>query len=529
MRTSDSKAMVQLSASGTDPLDVLDRIGDQIVQGLPRPSADVLEGRSELPVASLVTENLTALRQHTEAKKAFLLDPGDVAGALELHRRAMASDPRCALCVFEVADKLYGLGRQDSSQLLLERASRLASTLPRRDQIDIRAIMYVVRSDYDAYYQLMELSRKLYPYDYGAYGALLTRYKNTYGLDSAMALMQEAVRNGHAERGLLNLYNLELEAKRYERAEATLDRFFREFPERSDDRLRYVTLYELQNKPERAAQALQELITLDPFNMSFQFAQADMELRSGKMANGPSTYERLLRDAENRQDSVRAYTSLASVLTALGDVDESERYLAELEEFLRDILPPNRIVSQTFRAREYNYLYTGDQGKLDSLIGVIGRYGQDMDRMYGCAARADAVQLLAAGELAGTSLRDCRETLLRAQYPEAVVDVLDAYLAGDFAAAADLLDGGDDDAEASAVLTEVFQARVYRLAGRAERAETVLREHLDVYKDEPNTLVELYLTTGDEAFLTTALDVWSGADGDFIPARDARDLLAQRK
>ena len=528
LQTRDGKAIVELAAAGPDPLAVIDVVSEQIVAGLPRPAAP-LAGASDLPVASLWTESLEALRYYAEAERAFVLDPGDVEGALRSYRRAAQADPRCAVCAASVANMLYGLGRQDSAMQVLERAARLASDLPRRDQIEIRGMLYAARGSYDEYFQLMELSRKLYPYDYGAYQALLPRYTTTYGLDSAKALMREAVRNGHEERGLLNLYNLHLQDKDYEQARATLDRFFEAFPERTDDRIRYVTLYELQNMPERAAQELQELITLDPFNLSYRFTLADMEVRSGQRASAVATYRTLLADGDNRQDSVRAYNTLAGVYTSLGQVKESDVLLDEMESFLARILPPNRVLTETFRRREVNYLYTGRRAPLDSLLTEIGRYGVDMDRIYACATELDRVQLLPQGAEDATSLRACYPTLRKAQYTESTLDVVEAYLEEDYAKAAGLLSRAEGEESASQSLAKLFQARVFRLAGDVRRAEELLRENMDIYKDEPNTLVELYLTTGNADYLEAALDTWATADDDFIPALQARELWAARE
>ena len=523
LRTRDGKSVVDFRVADPDPLTAIDLLSDQIVDGLPQSEA-MLEAASDLPVASLVSENYRALRALTEADIAFIERPGDVAGALAIYRRAMAADPRCAECVANVASMLYGLGRQDSSVLLLQRAARLASALPRRDQLNLRATLYSASGEYDRYYELMELTRKLYPYDYQAYRALLSQYRVSYGLDSAKFLMREAIRYGHTERGLLNLYNLHLQDKEYAEAEKVLDRFFEEFPERTDDRLKYVTLYELQNMPERAAQTLQELITLDPFNMSYRFALADMEIRGGKLATSPETYRSLLADSDSREDSVRAYTTLASVHTSLGQISTSDAVLDELEQLLGELLPPNRVLTQTYRMREYNYLFTGRQGSLDSLTTAVGRYGADQERIYRCVSRLDRIQLLPHGTVDDNTLEDCTDALTKAQYTEAALSVVFAYAAGDYAEAAERLRSGRGEERADEALARTFQARVYRLGGDTERAEALLNEQLDIYRDEPNTLLELYLTTGNSASLAAALEVWADADETYLPARTAHDL-----
>ena len=525
MRTRDGKTLIEFSATDADPLAAIDAVSEQIVSGLPQSQA-MLAGASDLPVASLVSENQEALRYLTEADIAFLRRPGDVEGALAIYRRAMAADPRCAECVANVADKLYGLGKQDSSIQLLQRAARLASDLPRRDQFAIRGTLYAASGEYDKYYQLMELTRKLYPYDYQAYRALLSQYQTSYGLDSAKYLMREAIRYGHTERGLLNLYSLHLQDKEYAEAEQVLDRYFEEFPERTDDRLKYVTLYELQNMPERAAQTLQELITLDPFNMSYRFALADMEIRGGKLATSPETYRSLLADSDSREDSVRAYTTLAGVYTSLGKISTSNAVLDELEELLGELLPPNRVLAQTYRLREYNYLFTGRQGSLDSLTTALGRYGADQDQIYRCVARLDRIQLLPHGTVEDAALEACSEALRKAQYTEAALSVVLAYADGKYAEAAERLRSGQGEERAEEALARTFQARVYRLAGDTERAEELLSEQLDIYRDEPNTLLELYLTTGNSATLAAALEVWADADEAYLPARTARALAA---
>lgn len=524
-RTRDGKKLFTIEARDSDPFAAVEQISDQISDGLPNPlQNDELE--SDLPVASLITGNETALKELILASDYIQQNPQDFAGTLAIARRSYAADPSCSVCAFSVGNSLLGLGKRDSALLLTQQAVRLATSLPKREQLGMRSILYMTTGDLDKYYDLQEMARRLYPYDYSSYAVLVGYYQGTKGLDSAIVLMQEAVDNGHRERGLLALADLRLEKKDYDEAERVLDRFFELYPERTEDRLRYVMLYERRNQPERARQVLEEMITLEPLNLTYQFRLADMQYRQGKYENALFRYQDLLEEATTQQDSFQAFRSIARVYRRQGKIKSALGAYDQLEQAMIRVYPYPNVVSLLFQDRDYCYSSVGREAAVDSMVAIIDRYLPEVAEILACMHFRTLLTEGWGDENLGEKVENCKEAALRQGMTEESYEFYLTFAKSDYSEAAQLLAKAEETGQ-QLTPNEEFQAEVYLRAGELDRAEKIVREQLLINPDYPYYLVQLHRITGEVAPLERALEIWKDADAEFIPARKAQELSGQ--
>ncbi|WP_175489197.1 tetratricopeptide repeat protein [Neolewinella agarilytica] len=352
-RTRDGKPVQTLQGASADIYGVVDQLNAQILNYLPL--VDELNDLStDLPVAALLTDKVEALEDYIKGTIAFRKNAGELDAPVSYFRKSLRSDPNCAVCAYALGDKLYGQGKKDSSILLLRLAVRLADVLPEREQYGYKSILFNVQGDYTNLYRLMESFRKVYPYEYYPYQALEYHYEVTYGLDSAIYLMQTAAELSNREQALIRLYRLH-------RYEASLIKVVpknvlvsRNYPAKSIYTLKtddYEKVYELVDELGDYDPELEELYRCYlPIQMIAEGIREEEELKK-------------LEECEDK------FTQMGPLMAQLGEMvkavltDKHDEAAAIVDEILLNKQSPDQAL---LFARAYRWT-----GRYDSAITVL--------------------------------------------------------------------------------------------------------------------------------------------------------------
>lgn len=531
-RSKDGKDVLDFKAQSSDPFEVIDQISEQITTGIPNPF-QTTELITDLPSAALVTDNIEALHALTDGRIMFYKDPGNLPPVYELGKKSIELDPSCAVCHYNTGDPLYGMGRRNEAIEELKKAAQLSRSLPLRMQFYLKGTLYSVQGEKEKLYKLSETHRQLFPYDYSAYTALVNHYKTNYGIDSAIYLMREAINNGHQERGMLGLFDLQLEAKDYTAAESTLDNYFEAFPERNEDRRRYANLYELQNKYTAAKAVYLEQITLDPFNIEMIARLSFLEHNQGNYTTADSLLNMALATGSSLSDSLTVLRSKIQFATNQGKIKEALSLTAFTDKLAERRLPINRILINSFGGKVLAYISIGNYTAADSVLADLEVYSPELIPAYDCYLK---LQLVTEGDTASIQLgelEDCQQiyagfgTLYQRQAEMAL-----QHIRGDHKAAAETLKA-IRALDSSGSHYAALEARIYRLAGDKDAALALVQEYINANKGEPRLYYEQALVYADNDLtkaqdaLQKALATWSSADADFIPAQKARALATR--
>jgi tetratricopeptide (TPR) repeat protein len=531
-RTRDGKKLYDLSAEAASPYATVDILKESIIEQLPDPLA-VDEFTTDLPASSLLTDVPEALDAYLDGSKKFIEDPGNLPPSRAAFVRALTIDPSCADCHFQAGDKTYGMGQRDSALVYVRKAIKLADVLPDRDQFYYKTVLYNLEGKYDAIVDLMEVQRKLYPYEYRPYATLSSFYEREYGVDSAIVLMQEAAAISDREASLNKLYSLYLDKDDFEAAKATLDELSNDFPTSEGNKAKYIYLYQQWNKPDEARTLLKELMTVDPFNYRLHFQLVSLEEGAGNYDGAEEIIRSILAETGVTRDSVNAMDWLINLAVTRGHLKEGQRLTEDRIEIASSVSPVNVQLQELYSSRASMLIMQDNLSDLEELIAELKSYDEERGRMYECFTAIFRSVHNSTSPPTMEELIQCRPTFAALGGTMQLMAELYEMVANDeFPTAAQLvaeqMDEGLDIAGG-----ELAQARILRWGGRLDRAEELVRQNLALRVRDPYLHFELaqILAEKDPAAaresLDVALEVWDTADEEFLPKKRALELLEE--
>ncbi len=531
-RTKDGKAVQTLSTNAGSIYEAVENIAAQINDFLPL-LRELDEMSTQLPAASLLTDQPDALEAYTKGVIAFDLQPNQLEVTMGHYRESLRLDPSCAVCAYAMGDKFYGMGKKDSSLVMFRKATRLSEVLPEREQFSFKMMLLNVSGEYESLAKLMESYRQTYPYEYYPYQVLENYYTFTYGLDSTIHLMQQAAAVSDREKALISLYKLYLQAERFAEAENTVKDLEQEFPDPEMTQRRFAEVYRSAGDITKARSILQEMIAVDPLNIELQNQLLQLELTSGNFFGAEQLGRSIMQQATTLTDSTTAWTVLIQAFANRGETTRALEELVAYEQRIATITPRSVLVLQNVSARTMIVTQTERWAKAKEYIDQVAQYDAERAELLACYL---PIQMLALGQdipEANEKLRSC-EALMTASGP-AFAKSLEIFLLiadKDYAAAADRID--KELADKVDVAETSTYAMVNRRAGRYDRAIELIQMKTDKGYSHPVYFLELakaLVAKGDSEAahepLQQALDTYRNADPDHLFAKDALALAGQ--
>lgn len=530
-KAKDGKSVATLQAVAPDPYEATDIIKDQIFDYLPDP---VVEDGNQmaLPASALITDNTSALEAYIKGGIAFDRNPGDLTTTLNYYKKALAEDPTCALCAYGVGDKLYGQGKKDSAEFLLQQAVRLSSVLPERFQFGFKKVMFTVQGEYQSLVRLMEVRKKLYPFEFESYSILAGYYKSSIGVDTAIAVMQEAASVSNRERALEQLFVLYKEKQDFDQAESILKDLEVEYPDPEINGRRYVELYRASGDLPKARAALKDMMVLDPLNANITFDLVKLEQAAGNYSEAEKQARKALSQAVTYTDSTNMWNGIIQALASQGRITEALAELDGYEDHLKKVMPLNRIVLNDLGTRTNYLIMAGRFDELEAELEKAGRYDQQVAALYRCYLPMQAVVQYQRLDNDLETLRECKEQYH--QMGEGVVEIskiAEALFVEDREKAVTVLE--DQITRKLTIVPYYLQARIFREAGKLAKATEILDQQLKSAPEEPLLLMErvrmLRAEGKDEearSVLERVLSTYAKADPDFIRLKQAEELAA---
>lgn len=529
--TRDGKPLFDIQVTDKDPFLALDEIKEQILVNIPDAFQEV-ENQISLPVAALLTGNQEALEYFTQSRIAFYKNPTGLEEVVTLAKKALELDPACAICHFYVGDPLYGQGKRDEAISYLRNAIKYGASLPERMQFPLKEVLYNVTNKKEAYLQLQEMRRKMFPYEFHAYKVLVPLCKANHGLDSAKVLLQEAIDYGNVEKGLLTLYDLQLGNEEYDEAEQTLDRLSREFPDRDQDKLKYATIYENQGRIEEAKGVLLKEETLNPLNMDIQRRLSYLDFKNLAVTKATERLEQGIQQATTLTDSLSLLWIKVYFYRMTGQIEKALGTMATFEKYQIKRSPINRVIASTLSTKADMYLSIDQAEKISGLLAELTKYSPESTLAYNCSINMAALKRGYAMPMSSEEFTGCRANY--ESYGEAATEYFDmiaSYQGEDYESCLKKLEENDGKMKQLLVNSEdFFLAKIYAKAGKLKEAQEIVKKVIDKKTDDPlyYYLMASFLAETDKQSATEMLEIalqyWSGADSDYLPVQKARVL-----
>lgn len=526
------EALFSLEAKEADFYLAVDGLKEQISKNIPNP-LNFDEDQISLPSSSLVTPEVTSLKYLTEGIIDLINDPnGNVDKVIKKMQSSIDIDTSCALCYSQLGVALFTKGRRDEGISMIKKAVKLASSLPQRMQFSFKDALYGITDNTNAYIKLQELKRKMFPYDFQPYELLATQYRINYGIDSAKVLIQEAIDNGNVERGLLKLYDLQVENEEYLEAEKTLDKYTSEFPDREQDRKRYADIYEKQGKIEKAKEVLLEEELMRPFDNVIQRRLASLDFRDQNIDDAFKRIEKGLKQSENLTDSLGYLRTRGYFLRMCGRVKKAFETRAEYDKNSLKKLPMVTVISNSIIQKGLLYHATNKSEEVDGLLAELSQYSPETTLIYKCIIQENALMAYSEIEINSEDFLPCGD--FRKKYGEGYVNyfnLMNAYRLGEFEKCLSILqEDKDDTLKKLFVGGDYFIADIYFKNNDIETAKKILQKSIDQKTDDPQFYYRMALVLENEnkqearKYLDVAMKYWANADDDFVLLKNAKTL-----
>lgn len=527
-QTKNGKAIIDIQVKNKDPFEAIDEIREIIFKKIPNP-LDAKENVTYLPSSSLITNNKEALKHYTLANMHFYKFPSQLEKSISLMRKAFNLDTNCAACSYQIGDFNYGMGNKTEAIKYLKTAIKNASSLPERLQFGYKLTLYSLSEDLNSYYQLSEIQRKKYPYEFSAYQRLISYYQINKGVDSAKQLIQEAIDNGNIEKGLLQMYNLQMDIKAYSEAEKTLNQITKQFPDRKEDNRKYADVYEKQGKLDASKAILIEEEILNPFDTDIQLKLVDLELKNTEIEKAMLRLEKGLEQASTLNDSIKYMGTKISTLMLTGRINDALKYLNFYETQSTKIAPLVRVLKGNLSTKAYLYLSSNQPDRIKPVLEEIKKYKEIT--LETCNVNLWALLYDFEPTMKVDDFKNC--TAAYESYGSgfnSVVNILIDYQSKNYKKALQGLTTENKE-DIQNTLPDYFLCQLYYKGGDKAKAVQLVEDIIN--KKSANYpyfyyLLAYYLkdTNPDAAkkHLETVLKIWKNADADFIPLQRAQKL-----
>lgn len=532
--TRNGKEIININVTDEDPYAAIDQIKRQIFDKIPD-AFKAVENQVYLPASTLVSSNPDALKYFTESRIAFYKNPTGLDKVVSLAQKAVELDPTCSICHFYLGDPLYGQGRREEAITYIKNAIKYGNSLPERMQFRAKSVLYQITDKMDAYLNLQEMRRKMFPFEFEAYQSLLSIYNLNYGPDSAKALLQEAIDYGNVEKGLLALYSLQLGNGEYDEAEQTLKRLSKEFPDRSEDRLKFASIYEKQGRVEEAKQLLVEQETLDPLNMDIQVRLSYLDFKSLNMDEAFERTDEGLQQSTTLVDSLRFLWINVFFAQQMGQINKAIQAINTYEKYQIRRSPINRVVATSFPTKASLYMSIGQSEKVNELLDELAKYSPEYRGIYLCTSNTLALTRGYEMTMTEEEYTSCQQVYRSygtggGEYFE----VMNSYQKGDYENCLKILNTDDGRIENLFNNSDrFFLAEIYAKAGNREKAKEILLETINQKTDEPRYYYEMAQLIEEEDpkaakdYLDIALQFWAEADATYMPQQWAKELAGR--
>ncbi len=525
----DGKSIIELKASNEDPYAAIDEIKQQIFDNIPNPLEKV-QNEVNLPASALVSANQEALKNIVLSTNTFLLNPTAMEEATRLAQNAVDLDPTCSICSLGLGGAIFALGRQDEAVVHITNAVKYGAALPERMQFGAKELLYGLTNKTEASIKLQELRRKMFPYDFQPYERLLPIYMVNYGIDSTKVLLQEAIDNGNIEKGLLALYDLQVQDEDYLEAEKTLQKFSSAFPDREQDKMKFADIYEKQGKLDKARELYLEEETMDPLKTSIQTSLAYLDFRDLAMYKANTRIDKGLQQATTLADSLSYIWTKGYLLRMSGQINKSlESYDTYEAQGIRQ-MPLTAMIPRTFFAKSELYQSIGQPERVKEIITKLEKYSPESALIYDCLAITNLIER-DYFEDSNTVQLSCREQFktLGEGFLE-YYDLLTAYVAKDYEKCLETLNQDNGKIRKLFDQKRYFLVNIYIKSGEIAIAKDLLQRTIDQKPDDPiyyylmATLLENENKKEATENLNIALKYWANADEEYIPLQKAKQL-----
>ncbi|MFQ5528836.1 MAG: tetratricopeptide repeat protein [Gemmatimonadota bacterium] len=538
--TQSARRLAVHNYRGTVPLELVDAISVDLRHDLGIPAWQIDEA-VDLPAAELVTTSPDAYQAFVDAQNEFI--DNDLPAARRRAEEAIALDSTFAMAYMTAGMAAVLSGDRTGGGELYAAATRHAYRLPERVRLSQQVVdQWLFQQNPEGAIRTGRYWTELYPQDADARRLLATLYAATGDHDETIAQSRALLAIDSADVQSMRQMAAAFRIRRdYDSALVYYERLSERLPSDLQTRLDVAATRHSLGQFDQARAELEQALTVGPDDPAPHSSLARLDIQEGHYEDAEDRVRRvaeLARTPPERTASAGLEENLAYNLGQFGRLQEAYRRRLAAES---EALPTLQVVGNIDNSEALRYAAEAGRERwalqqLDSLRSLVEspwnlglevaavRIHFDLGDLE--SARMSLDRLRERGEAIGVS--PGRESFIR--WVEGRIAELED---GDCTRA---LDSYEQASELSPRETEYRATRLacFTSLERWDQAEpqvTYLLEQQPGYAKFRLLIARYHVARGqtDEAIdhLEAALGFWSEADANYIPAQEARALLAE--
>lgn len=526
--TENGNKIAAFEVADKDPYVAVDKLAQNIYSHY----YGKVEGQTEaihMSASALMTSNQEALENLTKGLIDLTENPNELDNPFRLAKKSVEQDPTCSTCHLVVSNILLMQKNLDAAKPYAINAVKYGASLPKRFQFTTKENYYAINNDLKAYFNLLELKLKMFPYEFEPYERLWPLYLTNKGIDSTEALLNTAIDNGNVEKGLLALYDAQMAGEKYASAEQTLLKFTREFPEREQDQKKFADVFQRQGKLDKAKDALLKLEALNPLDTEIQQDLANLEFKTLEFEKAFKRIEKGMSQSTTLTDSLSFIWTKSFFQRRMGQQKNALETISEYKTLALKRMPEIVVMQKTFFPLATIYLSTHKADEVMELISSLKKYLPEQGPIYQCFIHQIAVENDYPTNSDDKSFLTCSDLMKDlGEGVESRYKINQAFNSKDYEKSLAIFKTKKE------ILKNIFSdyhiANIYLKAEKREEAKQYLQKNIDKKTDWPDYYLKMAEVLENESpetakkHLATALQFWGNADEDFIPYQRAKAI-----
>jgi len=544
--TSNAKVLNQRTFKGKDLFNLIDEVTTQLKYDLKIPPA-LIEKTADLPVSEILTHSLPAFKMYCLGITGY----PDIEKSMVYLEQAVKEDSTF-LNAYQTLSSYYELsGQKEKAEMVLSKAMRLMYLKSERTQLNIKLQYYhIVENNKEKRIALLKMWNELYPNDIARLTRLAQEYRLNKNNKEALSVYNHILKINPEEYSVyLDIGDLYSYMRKEKEAIKFFQRYSNKFPDEYTPYFKIAECYRNLGEENKAKEYFEKVLLFYPDHNWSLLYLAGLEAKAGNIEKALKQYEDVLYRSRTDYDSTNCYFDLIELLELKGQAKKATQcvnfifdYYDKDQPFV-NFFPDFNPTVLKMKLLHY-YIRAGQKDTAFQIAETLQNKLKKEDEIEAHSIFLDFYLLLQ--DTANAEKEVAIAQSLLPQDPKSLLFKIHSSNIGDCRAQISEMKGHYEEAltlrekawgkppSNDKSPPDLFLARCYRKLGKLKKAEEVLKRGLKYWPNIPKAHYELALVYGDMGkkdkaieHLNKALYVWAEADTDYVPAKKAREKLAE--
>ncbi len=366
--TVSGKEKSQAIVEGIDIYNLTEKISDEINGNIKLTEVEGKELYVDFPASNMISADSSALRSYIQGAITISKEANNIPKIFQHINKSVELDPTCAECWSKLSYLKLISGQDQAGEM--DNAFKYIESLPERQQLSIKYFNYLVKEDVEKAIKLCDMWRKLYPLDSKPVSNLITLYSGYLRSAEAKQVAKEAIESGHKGSIYLTYANMLIKSKDWEEAEIYLKKYKETYPKQFEATSLLVDTYAGKGHMDKALEALDELIIMNPNEESYMLKKAGLYSKLNKFDEGLDILHDGMNTTELPSDVIANLMGQISIYQRAMKFEEFGKTRRKLKSVFTKNYPPIAYLQTEYSTISY-YAFLDQVDSIDYHIKKI--------------------------------------------------------------------------------------------------------------------------------------------------------------